>query len=331
MAPDKSPFPTYWWGVELDNYRPSSGTYQAYPYDSLPPIPIGYLDGSFRWLDETPLELSPIEEKWVRDSETNFRSQFLEIRRQTATLGIELPDTALKFLSDSSKMNRVRAGTDSYWRMPDFIAPCPDHDDSFLVMIRSDSQDCLLWYLFLERRTGDHCVVATDELFGVNPTYEASGEAGAEHYITYCAPTFEEFVYREWIEHGISCAQFFAEPLTPRQEAYADFYRPPGDVSDRRPRCDVHDCVLKPGKELWFAPHVVAQDERQAVWAICKDRHSFPYRGTFNFDQSLSCCSPAYVVVDRPYCPNCRQMIMEIFERQQLTEFVELLTREGVV
>ena len=43
-----APFQAGWWSFDLGRYRPCDGTYQLYPYDSLPPLPEP--DESLSWL-----------------------------------------------------------------------------------------------------------------------------------------------------------------------------------------------------------------------------------------------------------------------------------------
>lgn len=200
------------------------------------------------------------------------------------------------------------AVTGSYWDLPDDIVPCPN-GDGHLMLCRVEGQGGLFWYLFIGPKPNEHCVVVSEDCFGFDAE---EGLADSELPIHCCAFSFEEFVYREWIEQFSAYHQLLAIPLTSRQEEYLDFYRPLGDTSDRRPRCKVHDAVLHTGHHMRLA--------KNGNW---DPDDTFPLRvdqcGTRETPNANLCTIHSWMVGgreqhsvgDTAYCPSCRTEFLE--------------------
>lgn len=317
MKPDDVPFPVCWYGVGIENYRDCSATYQQFGYDTIPPLNEADLRGTFSWLYETP-EIP--KSTCGSDGEAELLEQLKDVQRQSESLGITLPPEFLSFIGDPNLLRRVGSMTGSYWRLPDFIARCPDAP-GFLIMFRSEGQDCLLWYLYLGDDSADHCVVVSRDYFGINgePPPEFPDEP---HRVFFCAPSFEAFVYREWIEHGAAWNIFSANPLTPRQQEYVDFYRPPNDHSDRRRQCEVHNCPLQPGHELWYGPGL-------GVSPVEFDKRYRSARSSFPNASAFAWCSwiidSQEILAPRAYCPICRAEVVRFCEANDFGAILKLL------
>ncbi len=212
-----TPFPAGWWSVDLEGYREVEGTYGLFPYDSLPPLPEGLFQGDFRWLKGS---------RQRAPSKPHPSKKLDHLAAAAATLGLELPDEFGFLMSRSALRRRVRSCTDCFFNWPKRISESPGGEGGQLVRFYSDSQGCLHWYLYLTPR-GYSCVVASGGLFGGHE-WDRAGVASDEpaDEFWFCAPSFEEFVYRTWIENEI----WFAlsdelDPLTPEEEAYVKHYR----------------------------------------------------------------------------------------------------------
>ena len=317
MKKEDSPFPSRWCGIGITNYRESSYTYEHYDYDTIPPIDDSSFDGTFSWLYES--ELRP-ESNCGVEFETEFQQRWKEIHRQSISLGMSLPREFVTFMSDRDLYSRVPSMTGSYWRLPDFIAQCPDAPGS-MIMFRSESQDCLFWYLYLNERATDHCVVVSWDYFGFRR--ESEREFPEEpNRIFFCSPSFEVFVYREAMEHGADWNIFSANPLTHRQQKYVDHYRPPNDQSDRRRRCEVHDCFLQPGKELWLRP-------TREVFPT--GSHAFHRDARQMFPNASAVCACSWmldtqeILAPRAYCPECREELVQYCQSKQFELLLQLL------
>jgi hypothetical protein len=66
----------------------------------------------------------------------------------------------------------------------------------------NDQQDVLLWYLYV-KPDGEHCVIVSPAPYDeIDFSQEMSLERLNLHTL-YCAPTFEAFVYRFWLENRL--------------------------------------------------------------------------------------------------------------------------------
>lgn len=90
----------------------------------------------------------------------------------------------------------------------------------------------LLWYLYLTPQ-GEHRVLATHPRFhdlAESPEYADLFKSEVERQETLkgvyvCAPSFEGFLYRFWIENTIWYNLYLRKPLTEEQKRYLSHYR----------------------------------------------------------------------------------------------------------
>jgi hypothetical protein len=112
--------------------------------------------------------------------------------------------------------------------------PSPVEPGAFLVRFLRDQQDCVIWYLYL-RPSGEAFVVHS------HLDYEDEARRGgaqtdlgpAQEQMTailWCAPSFEEFAYRFWVENRLWRAVRAGDlsQLEPRLRDYLRHYAPPG-------------------------------------------------------------------------------------------------------
>jgi hypothetical protein len=140
-------------------------------------------------------------------------------------LGLKLPESFVKFLASSELRSRVRSATDCYFEMPDKIAEYPPGRRRYLISFLSDSQGCLYWYLYVAADSDEHCVVVSDVEFGSDWDGDAADSDDAGGRVSFCAPTFEAFIYRFWIENEIWFALDDKRALTEEQQKYVSHYR----------------------------------------------------------------------------------------------------------
>lgn len=231
------PFAWGWVGFDLGDARPCDSTYCQFPYEDLPPLPT--LDGTLNWLGqpgwmEAPdvaLERRAARERWSAEAQATVR----DLATQAERLGVVLP----------SAYRRLMAAPELYTRIPEYAScwfnhgealldPCPGSEDAFVVRFLNDQQDCTLWYLYLTRR-GDEAVLAVNDPYPEATPYlerlvrpDEDGpltdqERRAVLANTYaCAPSFEAFVYRWWLESTIymKVHEYTSEPLTAEERRY---------------------------------------------------------------------------------------------------------------
>jgi uncharacterized protein (TIGR02996 family) len=229
-----TPFPAGWLSTDLGDYRPDpGGTYGACAYASLPRLPVESFRGDFAWLKSSP--------PWERISHVNrqeWRRRVEEgvarVAAQARALGLPLPPEFGLFLGDPEFMCRIRSCTDCFFDATRRIVPSPRGEDGYLIRFYADSQGCGFWYLYLTPG-GYSCVVSSAALYGGVVWAGSEDLAGEEEEpprddlegsTEFCAPSFEAFLYRYWMENEIWYALHSDHtPLTPEQQAYVDHYR----------------------------------------------------------------------------------------------------------
>ncbi|WP_203965132.1 hypothetical protein [Actinocatenispora thailandica] len=189
-----------WCATGLGEYRPCRYTYQRYPYESLPPLDSAEFTGTFRWLGGLG---EPVAE------------QVTVLDRVSASLaaeGLTLPLDFVAFQTDSKLDGALdEVSVTGCWTDISQPLPSPVEAGAFLVRFLRDQQDCVIWYLYL-RPAGETFVVFSDI------DYEGEYEARRDGYetetdlddpeqqrsaISWCAPSFEEFAYRFWVENHL--------------------------------------------------------------------------------------------------------------------------------
>jgi uncharacterized protein (TIGR02996 family) len=221
------PYKPMWVLANLGDYRPVDyypvgTTYHGCRYETLPPVPAERLTGDFSWLttrrqrQSQPAQATPI-------------SAVDHVRVLAEREQIPLPASFLTFFDNASLVHRLRLCTDCYFNLPEVLLEVPCADGDVVLRFYSDPQGSYHWYLYLTR-AGAHCVVGSGSWVGGQRShtfhhgYRYCGLArGVWHF---CSPSFEEFVYRYWIENEIWYSlNLEKKPLTAAQEAYVAHYR----------------------------------------------------------------------------------------------------------
>ncbi len=218
-------FEAMWCASDLGEARPCQGTYERYPYESLPPLDAGRFDGGFGWLGEPG---DPIPEQ---------RARLKEIARSLADKGLALPADFATFQTHSgfhAELDRV--SVTSCWSDLSEPLASPVEEGAHLVRFLRDQQDCVIWYLYL-RPSGEVFVVHSqfDFEYGREGYDQEDEEYDEDDYlpsdeIFWCAPTFEQFAYRFRTENLLWRAvhKFGRAETTPELSAYLDHYRSAG-------------------------------------------------------------------------------------------------------
>lgn len=313
MESHQTPFPASWYGIDLPAYREIKFTYEQMSYDSLPRLPLDSFRGKFQWLPEVEQEHGCREtEQQARD----WRDQFETLVVSASELGLRLPDSFLHYMRSDLRY-RLRLTRGGYYRLPDRIESSPK-GDGYLFLFLADSQDCLLWYLHLDPLSGDHCVVVSWDFFGCDIDAEPQYPEEPDN-VFFCAPSFEAFIYRTWIENEIWLAWHEGRwPPPAEQLSYVEHYREPGDKSDRRPRCDIHGSPMLPGHELWLAPG-------QNIFS--KHRKEFPNANAYSICGWRETEDKTINVVATGFCPICRKGLMTFLDENGFHDLLNRLRR----
>jgi hypothetical protein len=228
-----SPFKWGWWSFDLGQYRPCDGTYCFYPYESLPPIRA--LNGTLDWLG--PLDPATDQQMEIHRNAPDARGQLATIQADAATLGLTLPDAFVRLMGSPELQDRIPSCTACTFGLPKRILPAIGGDPGYIIRFLNDQQDVLIWYLYLTP-TGEERVLVTpyefDESEGANPNDlpDETRKAVLANTIA-CAPSFESFVYRFWLENSIWFKLNDGKDdgkLTDEERRYLDHYEHQGNT-----------------------------------------------------------------------------------------------------
>jgi hypothetical protein len=229
MRPEETPFKACWYGFDLEAYRPCDHTYQSYIYQTLPTLPKGIFDGTFAWLTQ-PTTVDDPESADTVQARQEQQNQFVE--RVTNCLpklvtdaeiqGVVLPEAFLRFYTQPKNFSFFESCTGCFFDIAETLVPSQQAEQGYFLPFYHDSQGCLHWYLYLVKG-GGHCVVLTGIPIGEEPLPFDPPEATE---IQFCAESFEEFIYRIWVENQIWYQLDNSKvPLTDELLAYAEASR----------------------------------------------------------------------------------------------------------
>lgn len=237
------PFAWAWWGFDLGDSRPCDGTYCQYPLETLPPIPP--LDGTLSWLGPlgrpVPPDESPHQRARRERDMAEVREKTHDLATQAERLGLRLPDAFTRIMAAPELLDRIPEYAGSWFSLYHApLVPLSGSEDGFVVRFLNDQQDCILWYLYVSRHGAEAVLAVVDpypeapspylELLVApdedGPLTDAQQHAVLAH--TYvCAPSFEAFIYRRWLEATISdkLNGFNSEPLSQEERRYLAHYQ----------------------------------------------------------------------------------------------------------
>jgi hypothetical protein len=232
------PFAWAWWGFDLGDARPCDGTYCHYPIETLPPIPT--LDGTLSWLGQPGWPEAPGDsprQRALRERDSaEARDKAQDLATQAERLGLRLPDAFMRLMAAPELQDRIPECTGCWFSLYEApLVPCSGSEDGFVVRFLNDQQGCILWYLYLTRQ-GAEAVLAVGDPYPdapspylerlVRPDEDGPLTDEQRHAVlanTYaCAPSFEAFLYRWWLESTIAMKLdgFDSEPLTEQERRY---------------------------------------------------------------------------------------------------------------
>lgn len=274
-AAARLPFAYGWYSWDLGDYRPGFSTYDLYPYDELPPLAapdptFAYLRADDQSSDAAATPTSEASQK----REAELRRSLDVLAGEAAALGMRLPEAFITFMrSRELRLPAFDWGPGCWFSLADHLVPCPGFAEGRLVGFLRDQQDCIVWCLCL-LPGGEYRVLALgSDAVDTMPNAEGDALLGQfdpdEDYdkwdreelahpvaslrhapetvaeaiagIVVCADTFEQFVYRFWLENEISLKlnaetikaiswhshplpEHYSQPLTESERRYLDYY-----------------------------------------------------------------------------------------------------------
>jgi hypothetical protein len=218
-----------WYFSELPGYRshPSKfRTYSLFPYDELPAIEEELTD--FSWLLRDHMKDQSLLDGMYPDGSKPDLSKLAELQN---SINISFPSSFIDFINSDDLKGRVRSCTDCYLDLGDCLVHTSGVEKGYLTHFMSDSQWILHWYLYLDE-SGDHCVLVSEAGFGFQHIdmdsprkFDRDGLFQLnQKQIWLCAESFQEFIYRFWIENEI----YFSltvdpKPLSDLQKKYVGY------------------------------------------------------------------------------------------------------------
>ncbi|MFO0609240.1 MAG: hypothetical protein U0324_39110 [Polyangiales bacterium] len=227
--PVRADFPIGWVGTPLPGDRTASLTYAA-ALEPSPPTLEAAFDGSFAWLPPMePAVRRRMEPHWRSDADRcTLASSFEPAVAEATSKGFALPEGFLHFMRSTELQQRVPSPTACYFDAPERIVEAPAPGDGVLVRFLNDQQWCQHWYLYVERG-GAHAVVTSPYALDCDFLDDGGGNDGAP--LLLCAPDFERFVYRLWLEGSAWFALALGHrALTPAEARYVAEAAREGDV-----------------------------------------------------------------------------------------------------
>ena len=204
-----------WWGVGL-GARETDSTYQEFSYSKLPPLPVERFDGSFRWLEHAPRSDTHSDEQ----ANTGWDRRIADLRRR----GFNVPRAFETLMLDVGLQLRVPSCTDNTFLsgVDAELHPLFEKSECFLTFY-TDSQSCVVWGIRLAKGDDRYAPV----LAGAPEFPDEDPPEGQPYFsfpeLTFCAPTFESFLYRWWLENTLwFAANSKKRPLNPEEQAYMD-------------------------------------------------------------------------------------------------------------
>ncbi|MFF9130244.1 hypothetical protein [Streptomyces sp. NPDC014806] len=159
--------------------------------------------------------------------------------------GLTLPQDFVTFQTDAEmRYSLDDVSVTGCWTNLSEPLPSPVEPGAFLVRFLRDQQDCVIWYLYL-RPSSDAFVVHSH----LDYEYEYEARRGGEETwtdlddveeqraaILWCAPSFEEFAHRFWIENRLWRVLNDGDPsgLDPESRDYLRHYAPSGSLAPPR-------------------------------------------------------------------------------------------------
>lgn len=161
-----------------------------------------------------------MELHWASDADRcTLASAFEPAVADAEARGYGLPESFVRFMRSPDLQRRVPSPTACYFDAPERVVEAPAPGDGILVRFLNDQQWCAHWYLYVERG-GAHAVVTSPHALDLEP----SGGEGGDTFnaaLHRCAPDFECFIYRMWLEGSVWFALATGHrALTPAEARY---------------------------------------------------------------------------------------------------------------
>jgi hypothetical protein len=237
------PFARAWWSFELGKLRPCEDDYGAFPIDSLPPLNEKLFKGTFQWLvddDDDDDDDDDLDDDEDDDDIATAgpgtpvvtpAKQLAALNAALAAVGAALPAPFVRFMGDAELQDAVPTCMGCEWDLSARPIESPFEDDAWIVRFLRDPEGALSWYLHIT--PGGTYVICSPVAFD-DPALDEP-PAALQERTWWCAPHFEHFLYRFWIENVLWELLEDNAMLTPAEAAYAAHYKPGKRPAAKKP------------------------------------------------------------------------------------------------
>ncbi|MCE3018930.1 MAG: hypothetical protein LW870_24075 [Pirellula sp.] len=115
-------------------------------------------DGSFGWLAGQTSHRHNIGKKTKR----TLSKQWANILKESRRKDILIPQTYVDFITTPSLHSKIRLISDCYLGLARTFIP---FGKGHLLRFLNDSQGCAFWYVYIDGKTHNHCVVISYDYF----------------------------------------------------------------------------------------------------------------------------------------------------------------------
>lgn len=123
-------------------------------------------------------------------------------------------------MTDPELHGRVPTCTACYIELSDRLVELPGGHPGRLVRFMNDQQCCLIWYVHLAPG-GGHTVVSASPAFDGRDGKRLE-DVSSPRDLAVCAPSFEDFIHRFWLENTLWFALQSGRALDAEEQAYVD-------------------------------------------------------------------------------------------------------------
>lgn len=207
-----------WYTPGGELYERDDGTYCFLAFEQLPALDQLLFNGEFQWL-------IPREGFEGGVYNGDMKEQLDRIVSSARNLDVEIPDSFQVFFNNSELQKRVPTCTACYLDLSGDIIKFPHSKDTYLLRFLNDQQSVLLWYLCVNAE-GEHCVLLSHYYHEEEIQKELYGEEIDDEVLinntAICSPSFEEFIYRFWIENILWFCLTDNLPLNESEQLYLE-------------------------------------------------------------------------------------------------------------
>jgi uncharacterized protein (TIGR02996 family) len=201
LRANPTPYKADWFGVDWTDDQSTDATYATTDYRTLPVIPTDWLLYFDDWFDERATHRAASLEAEAGGWDPDFTA-LSDVSRNiynARAVGTPLPNSFGRFFRDDRHAYLIESATDCYFNLPSVVSFAPGAPGCRLVRFYSDSRGHPNWYMYLTPE-GDSCVVASQAYLG-GRIGDNRGDPEGDPEFWFCAPSFEEFIVRTWIEN----------------------------------------------------------------------------------------------------------------------------------